>query len=125
MGIVGYIAAAVVTLLIIRSLTAANTFKSRTLRLAFEALRKNIDAFPEDSTEYFPPRSVIKATLAESFDFINPGQTLLRRYSTVTPELAAYHILDYVGHLFDNERPNMASWCFAAKDSLEPDVERV
>ena len=79
--------------------------------------------FPESSEEYFPPPAIMKATLKSSFFPEQARASLQRDYGQVKAESAAYHLLDYVGHLFiQNSKPDMGGWCLAARDTLEAHV---
>lgn len=119
---------ALATILILTSGVAERsvTFEERAIRLAMDALRKTVDTVPLFSTEYFyfPPPPIMEATLYENF---NPDQmrlSLTRIYGAAKPELAAYHLLDYVEHaFFRTNNSHMAAWCHAAKGTLDEYVD--
>lgn len=100
------------------------SFKSKTIKIAMEALRKTMDSVPENSGEYFPPPAVMKATLNENFFPEQSKASLQRDYGVAKPEYAAYHLLDYLAHLFQqHSKKDMATWCGAARDTLTAQVD--
>lgn len=119
MEIVGVIAFIAIVLFIVLS----SSFESKTLRVAMNALQITMHKFPESSAEYFPPPAIMKATLKSNFFPEQARASLQRDYGQVKAESAAYHLLDYVGHLFiQNSKPDMGGWCLAARDTLEAHV---
>jgi len=97
------------------------SFESKTIQISMEALQKNVNAVPQDSTEYFPAPPEIKATLKENFFPEQSKASLQRDYGVAKPEYAAYHLLDFISHLFmQNSRPHMGAWFMAASESLQP-----
>lgn len=120
MGFFGILAVVVVLIFLVRS----NSFESKTIKLAMDALQRTTNAVPESSAEYFPPPGVMKATLKENFFPDQMKSSLQRDYGVAKAEHAAYHLLDIVGHLFlQNSKPDMSAWCLAARDTLEAHVE--
>ena len=100
------------------------TYRARTIRVAIKALQKTTDSFPEDSTEYFPPKHIIKATLEQNLNLEATKKALKPAYSNMSPEIEAYHLLDYVGKLFVHEKnPHMGQWHLAAKETLQKYVD--
>lgn len=115
MEVIGFVVIVAVVVCVVRS----NSFESKTFRLAMDALQKTTNAVPENSTEYFPPPGVMKATLKENFFPDQVKASLQRDYGQVKAEYAAYHLLDFVGHLFlQNSKPDMGAWCLAARDTF-------
>jgi len=95
------------------------SYESKVIKVAMDALRVTVETVPEGSPEHFPPPAVMKATLKENFFPEQSKASMKKYYGEVKPELGAYHLLDYVGHLFkQHARPDMAEWCFVAKDTL-------
>lgn len=120
-----YVVGSIIGIIVVMKIVGIGSFRSHTIRVATNALRETIDAFPEDSTEYLPSEAIVKATLAENYDLTNINISIKKYYSKVSPELAAYHLLDYLEHLFkQNDRPHMAAWCLAAEKSLEHYVNK-
>lgn len=119
MEIIGVVAAIAIVIFFVFS----SSFESKTLRIAMHALQVTMNKVPENSAEYFPPPSVMKAILKSNFSPEQAKASLQRDYGQAKPESAAYHLLDFVGHLFmQNSKPDMGSWCLAARDSLEAHV---
>ena len=109
----------IVAVIVLAFLMVASSFEPRTIRIAMNALKDTVDTFPEDSSEYFPPPTIVKATLQQNFFPQQMKMSLQRDYGVARPEDAAYHLLDIVGHLFkSNSNPHMAAWFLAARDSL-------
>lgn len=103
----------------------SDSFESRTIRLAMDALRKTENTVPETSVEYFPSPKIMKATLMENFFPDQMKSSLRRYYGEVKAEYGAYHLLDYVGHIFiRSSKPDMGAWCLAGRDTLQPHVDK-
>lgn len=97
-----------------------SSFESKTIKIAMNALAETTNMVPQNSTEYFPSQPEMKATLKANFFPEQMKASLKRDYGVAKPENAAYHLLDIVGHLFDqNSKPDMAGWCFHASIHLD------
>lgn len=98
--------------------------KSKSVRVAMDVLKRTVDTFPVDSSEHLPNPLIMKKTLEMVWvekdikSKINFGYGKL--VDEITPELAAYHLLNFTGLEFEhNTNKNMAAWCFAARDLID------
>lgn len=114
MGFLSWAAIFLVAFLIFK-LAGAFSLKGRTISHALEALRKNVHVVPDDSKEYFPTTSIMKATLRTSYDLAG-----IDKAETKESTEQASMLLDFVGRMFEEDsHPHMAQWCFSSRDSLQ------
>ena len=89
-----------------------SSFESKTIKIAMGALQETTNMVPENSTEYFPTPAEMKATLKANFFPEQMKASLKRDYGEAKPEYAAYHLLDILAHLFEqNSKRDMGMWC--------------